>query len=111
ARQRIVVGEQQVEGAEQVQRVVLVRHLPEQGHRRCLFTGCGRGGGVGGRTGPGLHDRSRRLGRATTEGEGRDEGDGQQRPGDDATGSAHGNPFWWSGAGGFRVRLLARGDR
>src|SRR5690606_23482303 len=34
ARQRIVVGLEQVEGAEQVDRVVRVRRLPQQGQRR-----------------------------------------------------------------------------
>src|SRR5690606_35821645 len=44
-RQRVVTGQEQVEGTEQVERVVLVGDLPQQRHRWLL----GRGSGARGR--------------------------------------------------------------
>src|SRR5690606_40501913 len=76
ARQRIVRGKQQVERAEQVQRVVFVGHLPQQRHRRRLSRGGGSaglrirrrhrsgGGGGGGREGERCRKRAGEQGPA-----------------------------------------------
>src|SRR5690606_6474048 len=91
-RQRVVVGQQEMERAQQVQRVVVVGHLPQQRHRRRLGGGGGRGGGRG----AGLRIRLRRDGGGGggAEGDGRGQGRGEHGRTRPVPCRGHEGPWW-----------------